>query len=117
MPTPVIIAGMFIYIGLGGLMMNFVVPAFGYSHQKTAAFICGLIWIFGWIWVIGALATKSIRDGFTLLRWWVAVYGGLAIGATPIAILPHPATIVLGVILGVAFGSLVATGKIHWLKL
>jgi hypothetical protein len=105
---------MFAYIGLGGLMVSFLddVP---YRHRSNIALIIALVWIIGWVWLIGALALGSARGGLSLLRGWIGFMGGMALVAAPFSLLPHPLLIVLGAIAAVAFRSWVTIGKAHWL--
>jgi hypothetical protein len=114
-PTPVAVLAIFAYIGLSGLALRLLEGFVSRGSRPTAALIFGLIWACGWVWLLGALALGSARGGVQLLRAWIAMVGGLSIAVAPFALIPHPATIVAGVIGGVAFGTWVVTGRAHWL--
>jgi hypothetical protein len=113
-PTPVVVVAMFAYIALGGFgvsLLDHVSP----RHRPNAAVAVGLIWILGWVWMIGAMALGSVREGFSFLRAWLGYVFGMSIMVTPIALLPHPLTVIIGFVGGVAVGTWIATGKAHWL--
>lgn len=115
MPLPIVIAGIFAYIGLGSLGLHLFGDNVPRSWRPAAAGCFALLFVAGWVWLIAGMMLGSARDGFLLLRWWVALIGGALIAIGPFALLPHPAMLLVGAVLGVAFGSWVATGKSRWL--
>ncbi len=115
MPTSVVIAGIFAYIILSSLLLNLIGDVIPRGWRPTAATLFGLAFFAGWVWLVFGMSLGSARGGFIMLRWWIGLMGGMLIFVGPFALLPHPAMLVLGAILGVAFGSWVATGKATWL--
>lgn len=114
-PLPAVIVSILAYIGLGSLALHLLGGAVSRSWRPAAAGCFALLFFAGWIWLVAGMVLGSARSGLLMLRWWVALVGGLLVAVGPFALLPHPFTIVVGAILGVAFGSWVATGKARWL--
>lgn len=81
--------------------------------KSTAATIVAIIFPLGWLWLIGCLIMGA-KEGFWLLKNWIAIMGGLAILSVGF-ILPHPAFIVLSAALAYAFYTKIAHGKSDWL--
>lgn len=115
MPKTAVIASILAYIVLGRLGLDLVMDHVLRSWRPAAAGCCGVAFIAGWIWLIAGMMLGSARDGLLVLRWWVAVMGGLFIAVAPFALLPHPAMALIGAALGFAFAGRVATGKAWWL--
>ncbi|MCA3349956.1 MAG: hypothetical protein INF97_05115 [Roseomonas sp.] len=88
---------------------------FSLRHRSNAVGAVGLIWLLGWVWMMGALALGSVREGFGFLRAWLGYVFGMLVMVAPIALFPHPVTVVIGVVGGVAVGTWVASGKAYWL--
>jgi hypothetical protein len=109
----VLIPATLAYILFGGLLLR--LGAYLVPQSRAMTEVIGFSWVFGWIWLVGALAARSARVGWLLLRCWIGFVGGVLLAIGPFALLPHPATIVAGVALGVAWGSWCIMGKAHWL--
>lgn len=110
----VFVIAIFGYIALGGLLVQ-TLDGLPSNQRPIAAIIFLLVWVSGWIWLLGSLALGSARGGAALLRGWIALMGGMFIAMAPIVLLPHPIAIAGGVIAGAAFGSWIITGKARWI--
>jgi hypothetical protein len=82
--------------------------------KRTAAIVVAFPWLLGFIWLSGAVLLGP-RGGNALLRWWIGIYGGMAIAIGPFAFVPHPVILIVGAGLGFAFLTWVVHGKAEWL--
>ena len=87
MPLPAVIVGIFAYIGLSSLVLHLLGDAVSRPWRPAVAGCFALLFFAGWIWLIAGMILGSARGGFQMLRWWVALVGGLLVAIGSFALL------------------------------
>ena len=82
--------------------------------KGIALFLIIAIFIGGWTFIIGTVVAGP-KAGLQFLRFYVGLYGGLAIGLLPTVLLPNVITVAIGAVLGIAFATWCWTGRATWI--
>lgn len=102
LPAPLVFIGLSIAYAIAGRVALELLGELW--PRRTATAIVGVAWLIGWVWLIGAVILGP-TGGWLLLRYWIALMGGLAIAVAPFAIVPHPGAFLLGIPAAIAFAG------------